>query len=129
MFTRSDLITATDEERDGKYWITGCRLGDEPPTNETGPCWGVLASEPLPGGGNMAKRATTGVVGAVIGLSMLTTLMAGCTTLTGAAVGAGAGAAIGAGVDDRDRGRGAKKGALIGAGVGAAAGTFYHWAR
>jgi hypothetical protein len=47
-------------------------------------------------------------------------MLAGCGTLTGAAVGAGSGAAIGAGT-----GYGAGKGALIGTGVGAAAGAVY----
>lgn len=53
------------------------------------------------------------------GCLMLVMLMAGCGTLTGAAVGAGSGAAIGAGTGHT------KKGALIGTGVGAAAGTVY----
>jgi hypothetical protein len=53
-------------------------------------------------------------------LGLLALAMAGCGTLTGAAVGAGSGAAIGAGT-----GYGAGKGALIGTGVGAAAGTIY----
>src|SRR5262245_32148471 len=53
------------------------------------------------------------------GLTLLTMLVAGCGTLTGAAVGAGSGAAIGAGTGNT------KKGALIGTGVGAAAGAVY----
>jgi hypothetical protein len=60
------------------------------------------------------------LIGSLVGLSMLTLVTAGCSTLTGAAVGAGSGAAIGAGT-----GYGAKKGALIGGGIGAAAGTLY----
>jgi len=53
-------------------------------------------------------------------LSLLTLVVTGCGTMTGAAVGAGSGAAIGAGT-----GYGAGKGALIGTGVGAAAGAIY----
>jgi hypothetical protein len=55
---------------------------------------------------------------ATIAIAVL--ILAGCGTLTGAAVGAGSGAAIGAGT-----GYGAGKGALIGTGVGAAAGAVY----
>ena len=54
------------------------------------------------------------------GVALATSLMAGCGTMGGAAVGAGSGAAIGAGT-----GYGAGKGALIGTGVGAAAGAIY----
>ena len=53
------------------------------------------------------------------GLTLLAMVIAGCGTLTGAAVGAGSGAAIGAGTGNT------KKGALIGTGVGAAAGAIY----
>ena len=62
------------------------------------------------------KRISTPVIGA----SLLALAVAGCGTMTGAAVGAGGGAAIGAGT-----GYGAGKGALIGTGVGAAAGAIY----
>jgi len=64
----------------------------------------------------MTKRLVTWA----IGLWMLALTLAGCGTLTGAAVGAGAGAAVGYGT-----GYGAGKGALIGTGVGAAAGAIY----
>jgi hypothetical protein len=55
----------------------------------------------------------------IAGLSLLTMVMVGCGTLTGAAVGAGSGAAIGAGTGNVERG------ALIGTGVGAAVGAIY----
>jgi Glycine-zipper domain len=61
----------------------------------------------------------TRLMSIIAGLSLLTMVVAGCGTLTGAAVGAGSGAAIGAGTGN------VKKGALIGTGVGAAAGTIY----
>lgn len=64
----------------------------------------------------MTKRLATPIVGTFL----LALAVAGCGTVTGAAVGAGGGAAIGAGT-----GYGAGKGALIGAGVGAAAGAIY----
>ena len=54
------------------------------------------------------------------GLALLAAMVAGCGTMTGAAVGTGAGAAVGAGT-----GYGAGKGALIGLGVGTAAGAIY----
>lgn len=59
------------------------------------------------------------VLAAIVGWSLLIMVMAGCGTITGAAVGAGSGAAIGAAAGD------AKKGALIGTGVGAAGGAIY----
>jgi hypothetical protein len=59
-------------------------------------------------------------ISAVAGLVLASSLVTGCGTLGGAAVGAGSGAAIGAGT-----GYGAGKGALIGTGVGAAAGAIY----
>jgi osmotically inducible lipoprotein OsmB len=58
------------------------------------------------------------------GLLLASSLVTGCGTMTGAAVGAGSGAAIGAGT-----GYGAGKGALIGTGVGAAAGAIYDFTR
>jgi hypothetical protein len=64
----------------------------------------------------MTRRLMTSIIGA----GMLVLALAGCGTLTGAAVGAGGGAAVGYGT-----GYGAGKGALIGTGVGAAAGAIY----
>lgn len=64
----------------------------------------------------MTKRLST----PIIGVWMLGLALAGCGTVTGAAVGAGGGAAIGYGT-----GYGVGKGALIGTGVGAAAGAIY----
>jgi YmgG-like glycine-zipper protein len=61
----------------------------------------------------------TRVMRMLAGLTLLAMVIAGCGTLTGAAVGAGSGAAIGAGTGNT------KKGALIGTGVGAAAGAIY----
>ena len=61
----------------------------------------------------------TRLMSIIAGLSLLAMVLAGCGTLTGAAVGAGSGAAIGAGTGNT------KKGALIGTGVGAAAGAIY----
>jgi hypothetical protein len=66
---------------------------------------------------------TTRIMRMLAGLTLLAMVIAGCGTLTGAAVGAGSGAAIGAGTGD------AKKGALIGTGVGAAAGAIYDFTR
>jgi hypothetical protein len=60
------------------------------------------------------------MIAAVLGLSLLATVSAGCGTLGGGAVGAGSGAAIAAGT-----GHDPGKGALVGAGVGAAAGAIY----
>ena len=62
---------------------------------------------------------TTRVLRMTAGLILLAMVVAGCGTLTGAAIGAGSGAAIGAGTGNT------KKGALIGTGVGAAAGALY----
>ncbi len=62
---------------------------------------------------------TTRLMSLIAGLSLLTMVMVGCGTLTGAAIGAGSGAAIGAGTGN------VKRGALIGTGVGAALGTIY----
>ncbi len=64
------------------------------------------------------------ILAGIAGLSILGLVLAGCGTVTGAAIGAGSGAAIGAGT-----GHSPAKGALIGAGVGAAAGTIYDVAR
>ena len=61
----------------------------------------------------------TRLMSIIAGLCLLAMVVAGCGTVTGAAVGAGSGAAIGAGTGN------VKKGALIGTGVGAAAGTIY----
>lgn len=61
----------------------------------------------------------TRVMRMIAGLSLLTMVMVGCGTVTGAAIGAGSGAAIGAGTGN------VKRGALIGTGVGAAAGAIY----
>jgi predicted small secreted protein len=66
------------------------------------------------------RRISTRWTTALAGVALASTLMAGCGTMGGAAVGAGSGAAIGAGT-----GYGAGKGALIGTGVGAAAGAIY----
>src|SRR5262245_27622217 len=65
---------------------------------------------------NMIK---TRMMSIIAGLSLLTMVMVGCGTATGAAVGAGSGAAIGAGTGNAGRG------ALIGTGVGAAVGAIY----
>jgi len=62
----------------------------------------------------------TRIMRSIAGLALLATVLAGCGTLTGGAVGAGAGAAVAAGT-----GHDPGKGALIGAGVGAAAGAIY----
>jgi len=56
----------------------------------------------------------------ISGLALATLVLAGCGTVTGAAVGAGGGAAVGAAT-----GYGAGKGALIGTGIGAVAGAIY----
>ncbi len=61
----------------------------------------------------------TRMMSIIAGLSLLTMVMVGCGTVTGAAVGAGSGAAIGAGTGNVGRG------ALIGTGVGAAVGAIY----
>jgi hypothetical protein len=61
----------------------------------------------------------TRIMRMLAGLTLLAMVIAGCGTVTGAAVGAGSGAAIGAGTGNT------KKGALIGTGVGAAAGAIY----
>ena len=61
----------------------------------------------------------TRMMSIITGLSLLTMVMVGCGTVTGAAVGAGSGAAIGAGTGNAGRG------ALIGTGVGAAVGAIY----
>jgi len=60
------------------------------------------------------------ILAGIAGVSILGLVLAGCGTVTGAAIGAGSGAAISAGT-----GHSPAKGALIGAGVGAAAGTIY----
>jgi len=60
------------------------------------------------------------ILAGMAGVSILGLVLAGCGTVTGAAIGAGSGAAISAGT-----GHSPAKGALIGAGVGAAAGTIY----
>jgi len=65
------------------------------------------------------KMIKTRLMRIIAGLSLLTMVMVGCGTLTGAAVGAGSGAAIGAGTGNVGRG------ALIGTGVGAAVGAIY----
>jgi hypothetical protein len=75
----------------------------------------------------MSDAMTTGrskALAAITGLSILGLMLAGCGTVTGAAIGAGSGAAISAGT-----GHSPARGALIGAGVGAAAGTIYDVAR
>ena len=69
---------------------------------------------------NTMTTVRSQVLAAIAGLSILGLVLAGCGTVTGAAIGAGSGAAISAGT-----GHSPAKGALIGAGVGAAAGTIY----
>lgn len=66
----------------------------------------------------------TQILKALAGLLLLATLIVGCGTVTGAAVGAGSGAAISAGT-----GGSPKKGALIGGGIGAAGGAIYDLTR
>src|ERR1044071_3952461 len=61
----------------------------------------------------------TRLMSIIAGLTLLTMVIVGCGTMTGAAVGAGSGAAIGAGTGNVGRG------ALIGTGVGAAVGAIY----
>jgi hypothetical protein len=66
------------------------------------------------------KTRRSRILAGIAGVSILGLALAGCGTVTGAAIGAGSGAAISAGT-----GHSPAKGALIGAGVGAAAGTVY----
>jgi hypothetical protein len=63
---------------------------------------------------------TARIPGTISGLALAALILAGCGTVTGAALGAGTGAAVGAAT-----GYGAGKGALIGTGVGAVAGAIY----
>ena len=70
------------------------------------------------------KTRRSRILAGIAGVSILGLMLAGCGTVTGAAIGAGSGAAISAGT-----GHSPGKGALIGAGVGAAAGTVYEVVR